>query len=121
MNLESQLVAILNAHCPRNFPVTAEFGTQLPYVIWQRAGGKANRTLDKKPVGNLQNRRIALTVWDSHPIKAAQLLRQIETALTASNTIQCTPLEEATDVYDDGGTEAGIYGLQQTFSIWAKR
>lgn len=121
MNLESQLVAILNAHCPRNFPVMAEFGTQLPYVVWQRAGGKANRTLDKKPVGNLQNCRIALTVWDSHPIKAAQLLQQIETALTASNAIQCTPLEEATDVYDDGGTDVGIYGLQQTFSIWAKR
>lgn len=121
MNLESQLVAILNAHCPRNFPVTADFGAQLPYVIWQRAGGKVSRTLDKKPVGKRQNRRIALTVWDSHPIKAAQLLQQIETALTASNTIQCTPLEEATDVYDDGGTDAGIYGLQQTFSIWAKR
>lgn len=121
MNLESQLVAILNAHCPRNFPVTAEFGTQLPYVIWQRAGGRANRTLGKKPAGSLQNRRISLTVWDSHPIRAAQLLQQIEAALTASNAIQCTPLEEASDVFDDGGTDAGIYGMQQTFSIWAKR
>ncbi|MBF6630653.1 MAG: DUF3168 domain-containing protein [Comamonas sp.] len=121
MNLETKLVAILNAHCPRNFPVTAEFGTQLPYVIWQRAGGKASRTLDKKPVGNLQNRRIAVTVWDSHPIRAAQLLQQIEAALTTASAIQCTPLEEATDVYDDGGTDAGIFGMQQTFSVWAKR
>lgn len=121
MNLESQLVALLNAHCPRSFPVTAPWGTQLPYVIWQRAGGKAGRTLDKKPAGGLQNRRIALSVWASSPIQATQLLQQIEQALITSSVIQCTPLEEATDVFDDGGTDAGIYGMQQTFSVWAKR
>lgn len=121
MSYETALVAILGALCPRTFPVVASWGTEMPYVIWQRAGGRAMRNLDKSPTGGLRNGRVSITVWAATPMKATELIRQIEDALTASDVIQCTPLDEPLDMFDDGGSDAVIYGMQQSFSIWARR
>lgn len=121
MSYESALVGILSGLCPRSFPVTTPWGTAMPYVIWQRAGGRSVRNLDKKPTGGLRNGRVSISVWAATTKQAEVLIRQIEDALTASTAVQCTPLEEPLDMYDDGGSDAGIYGLQQSFSIWAKR
>lgn len=79
------------------------------------------RALNKKPTGDLRNGTVNISVWAATTKQAEVLMRQIEDALTAANAIQCTPLGEAMDTYDDGGSDAGIYGMQQSFSIWAKR
>lgn len=121
MSYELPLVAILKGICPRSLAVTAPWGTAMPYVIWQRAGGRSVRSLDKTPVGGLRNGRVSITAWAATPKQAEVLIRQIEDALTASDAIQCTPLDEPLDMYDDGGSDAGIFGMQQSFSIWAHR
>jgi len=121
MSYEPALVAVLTALCPRSLPVVAPWGTKMPYVIWQRVGGRAMRNIDKRPTGNLRNSRVSITVWDETPMKATALIRQIEDALTASDAIQCTPLDEPLDMFDDGGSDVVIFGMQQSFSIWARR
>lgn len=121
MRYELLLGQALRNICPRVFAVTAPFATALPYVIWQRAGGKAVRTIGNQPVGNLRNGLISITAWAETPLQAETLIRSIEDALTAEAAIRCIPQEEASDVYDEGGSDAGIFGMQQNFSIWAHR
>lgn len=121
MSYEPALVAILSGLCPRSFPVVAPWGTTKPYVIWQRVGGRVLRGIDKRPVGGLRNGRVSITVWDATPMKATALIRQIEGALTASDAIQCVPLDEPLDMFDDGGSDAVIFGMQQSFSIWVRQ
>lgn len=121
MSYEPKLVSILTGLCPRSFPVTAPWGTAMPYVIWQRTGGRSMRNLNKRATGSLRNGTVSISVWAATTKQAEVLMRQIEDALTGTNAIQCTPLGEAMDAYDDGGSDAGIYGMQQSFSIWAKR
>lgn len=121
MSYEPSLVTALSGLCPRTHAVTAPWGTTMPYVIWQRAGGRSMRNINKRPTGDLRNGTVSISVWAATTKQAEVLMRQIEDALTASDAIQCTPLGEAMDTYDDGGSDAGIYGMQQSFSVWAKR
>lgn len=121
MSYETALNHALLTLCPRVFPVNAPFGTAMPYVIWQRAGGLTVRTIGNHPAGDLRNGRVSISVWASTPKRASDLMRSIEDAMAAQTAIRCIPQEEASDIHDDGGSDVGIYGMQQTFSIWAKR
>lgn len=121
MSFEDHLIPILRAYCPEVHLVTAPFGTKAPYVIWQRAGGRALRNIDKSPTGGLRNANVVITVWGDTPKQATDLLRRIEDALTASAAIQVIPKGEPLDMFDDAGETANIFGFQQSFSVWGKR
>lgn len=121
MSYEDHLIPILRSLCAEVHPVSAPFGTKTPYVIWQRAGGKALRNINKSPTGGLRNANVIINVWADTPKQATDLLRQIEDAFAASTAVQALPATEPLDVYDDGGATARIFGFQQTFSVWGKR
>lgn len=80
MNLEAELVGILQAQCPRTFPVAAPFGTTTPYVTWQHVGGRSLRFLDNT-AGDKRNAYIQINVWDTTSMQAMTLARAIEDAL----------------------------------------
>ena len=121
MSYEDHLIAVLGSECQQVHAVTAPFGTPTPYVIWQRAGGRALRNIDKSPTGGLRNANVIITVWGDTPRQATDLLRRIEDALAASTAIQALPTEEPLDMFDDAGETANIFGFQQSFSVWGKR
>ena len=121
MSYENAMLPILRSQCPQVFAVTAPFGTRTPYVIWQRAGGKVLRNIDKTPTGQLRNASVNVHAWADTPQQASNLLRKIEDALTASTAITALPVDEPLDVFDDAGETANIFGFQQTFNIWAPR
>ncbi|MFM9926899.1 DUF3168 domain-containing protein [Variovorax sp. H27-G14] len=117
MSLESELTSALLAKCPRTFPVVATFGTPLPYVVWQHAGGRTTRYADNTAAGK-RNALIQVTVWAGTPMAAMALLRSIEDALCAHADLQVDPQGEPVNAYDDGDE---LSGYLQTFSIWGER
>lgn len=118
MSLETDLVAILQAQCPRTFPGVAKFGTPMPYVIWQHIGGQSLRFLDNT-TGDKRNAFIQITVWAATSLQATTLARAIEDALCAATAVLlATPQGEPVDAFDDGDE---LRGTVQSFSIWGDR
>ena len=117
MTVETELSAALAVLCPRVFPVSADFGTQAPYVVWQHVGGQSLRFLDNT-AGDKRNSFIQITAWAATSKAAFGLARAIEEALCESAVMQVAPQGEPVDAYDDGNH---LRGALQTFSIWATR
>jgi hypothetical protein len=117
VTLEADLFAALQAQCPRTFPDVAPVNTPRPYVVWQQVGGPAPVYLE----GALPNKVAAyvqITVWDDERKDANALMRSIEAALVASNTLQARPLGGLIGAIDDGNV---LRGCHQDFEIWAAR
>lgn len=118
MSLETDLVAILQAQCPRTFLVAAPFGTTTPYVTWQHIGGQSLRFLDNT-AGDKRNAYIQINVWATSSMQAMTLARAIEDALCAATAaLLATPQGEPVDAFDDGDE---LRGTVQSFSIWGAR
>lgn len=117
MTLEADLFAALQAQCPRTFPDVAPVGTARPYVVWQQVGGPAPMYVE----GALPDKASAymqITVWADARKDANALMRNIEAALVASNTLQARPLGGLIAAIDDGNV---LRGCHQDFEIWAAR
>lgn len=117
MNLEIELIAVLQAQCPRVYPSTAEYGTPLPYLTWQHIGGESLRFLDNS-ASDKRNVYVQVNVWADSSLQAMQLARQIEDALCASRALQASPQGEPQAGFDDGDE---LRGTVQSFSIWGDR
>lgn len=117
MSLETDLQALLLTKCPRTFPLTAPYGTQVPYVTWQHVGGDPIRFLDKT-APSTRNAFIQINTWAATPAQAFALAREIEDALIASTVLQCESQGEPLDAHDDGDA---LKGAVQSFSIWGNR
>lgn len=117
MSLETDLVAIIGALCPRVFPDVAPHETASPYVTWQQVGGMASTYIE----GTLADRRNALiqvNVWSDTRSSATTLALQIESALANATQFQARPQGALIAAVDDIGNQRGTI---QDFDIWANR
>lgn len=118
MALETDLMSLLQAECPRVHVGGAPVGTQSPYVTWQHVGGDPLDFLDNS-VANKRNAQIQINVWHSTPLQAFALLQSIEASLRAATAIFIAkPLSEPVTNYDDAEVASGYL---QTFSITGAR
>jgi len=115
--MESNLVAVLKALCPRVFPDVAPAATATPYITFQHIGGQAFRHLDNTP-GGLRHSMVQINTWAATRAEALSLCRDIEDALCASTAFIARPDSEPIgDVEEDSDRR----GCIQDFSIWAPR
>lgn len=118
MALESDLMAVLLAVCPRVVVGTAPYGTTMPYVTWQHIGGDPLEWLDNT-VADKRNVQIQINTWDSTPLKAFALMQTIEAALRAAMPqLIARPVSEPIGAYGDGDETPGYL---QTYTIWGAR
>lgn len=117
MSLETDMVVALKQVVSRSFPVTAPYDTELPYLVWQRIGGKASAYLDE-PLPESRNASVQLTVWAATLLDAIGLMNAALVALDAQPMLQISLLGEQRDAYDDGDA---LMGVQQDISVWGAR
>lgn len=117
MALEEDLVAALQAECPRVFVGTAPYGTPMPYVTWQHIGGDSLRYVDNTPAAK-RHPQIQINTWDDTPLKAMALIRRIEERLCAAAAFTASPQGEPVGAYDDADITSGYL---QTYSILGDR
>ena len=117
MTLEPALVAALLTACPRVFPLVAPYGTAMPYITWQRIGGRALRYLDQS-APDKRNATVQISVWAQTSQQATALIQACEAALTASPNLQAAPQGEPMDSYSESDDARGV---QQDFSVWGLR
>ena len=117
MALETDLMALLRAECPRVHVGTAPYGTQQPYVTWQHIGGESLRYTDNTAADKRQP-LIQLNVWDTPALSAFALIQRIVERLCLAEAFQVEPLGEPILAHDDADIATG-YLL--TFSILGDR
>lgn len=117
MALENDLMAELQAECPRVFVGTAPYGTAQPYVTWQHIGGKSLRYVDNT-AADKRKPLIQLNTWAATPLQAMELIRRIEERLCASDLFTAQPQGEPIGAYDDADVASGYL---QTYSILGAR
>lgn len=118
MSIQTDLISILSAQCPRVFPTVAPHGTPTPYVIWQQIGGQSLRFLDNTP-GDKRNVLMQINVWATTDKQALDLANAIEDALCAAmDKFQAEPQGEPVAAFDESDE---LRGTVQSFSIWGKR
>jgi hypothetical protein len=117
MSMESDLVALLEAQCPRVYPDVAPQDTARPYVTWQGLGGRSLRMLDNS-AADKRHTYLQITIWDDTRAGALTLIRAIEDALCASSSFTATPEGEPLSMFEP---EPDVYGSLQRFSIYAIR
>lgn len=117
MTLEPALVAALQTVCPRVYPLTAPYGVAMPYITWQRIGGRALRYLDQS-APDKRNATVQISVWASTSQQASSLIQACEAALIASPALQAAPQGEPMDSYSEADD---VRGAQQDFSVWGLR
>lgn len=117
MALETELITLLLAQCPRAYPDLAPNNTALPYVTWQGLGGESLRMLDNT-AGDKRNTLMQVSVWHKSRAQALALARTIEDAVCASAAFISRPEGEPISTIDPV-TQAS--GCVQRFSIWSAR
>lgn len=118
--MESDLVALLQAQCPRVYADVAPISTARPYVTYQAIGGRPLRWLNGTP-SDRRHTIVQVNVWADSRAGALELVRQIETALCdgAAPFIARPEGEPVSDVADD--IVPARYGSIQDFSIYSLR
>lgn len=119
MSLETDLIAALKTVCPRVFVETAPHGTQMPYLTWQRYGGKASRYLDNT-APDWRNAYVQISAWAETSRQAFSLLASVEFVLCEAPAagFHAAPKEEASSAFSE---DDAIRGAQQDFDIWGER
>ena len=117
MSMESDLVAALQALCPRVFPDVAPQGAAAPYITYQHIGGTPQRFVDGQ-AASLRHSMVQVNTWATTRAEALTLARAIEDALCANTAFIARPDSEPLgDV--EGDTDRR--GCLQDFSIWSDR
>jgi hypothetical protein len=117
MTIETDLVAALQALCPRVFADTAETKTARPYVIWQRIGGEAQRYVDNTPIA-WRSALLQIDVWADHRLEADALAQAIEEALCQAAGFTADVEGESTSLNEP---DLKRYGTSQDFTLWGPR
>ena len=118
MSMETDLVALLQAICPRSWPDVAPAGAVLPYIVWQPLGGEALRFVDGT-APDKRNTYLQVAVWSATRAEAIALIHQVEDAITAAPAFaSALPEGEARATYE---ATTQRYGSIQRFDIWATR
>jgi len=117
MSLETDLVELLQAQCPRVFPDVAPLSTTRPYITWQQVGGDALAFVDNT-VPNTRNASIQVNVWSATRMQSTALMLQVEAALIGSTALQARPSSALIATHDE---DTDLRGCMQDFSIWAPR
>lgn len=118
MSLETDLMAVLLAVCPRVYGGTAPFGTHAPYITWQHIGGNPIDFLDNT-VADKRNAQIQVNTWADTPMQAFALMQAIEAALRAAlDKFVARPLSEPVGAYDDSDVAVGYL---QSYSVTGNR
>lgn len=119
MSLESDLVAVLQAQCPRVFPGTAPLNTARPFVTWEHIGGDPLRYMD----GTAAVQRWAqlqVNTWCNTKAEAVALALAIESALCTAGAFTADPVGAFTGRHEDQ-VEPPLYGTQQEFAVLGTR
>ena len=117
MTMESDLVTLLKAICPRVYPDVAPAGTVTPFMTWQGLGGESLRFVDNT-APDKRNTYLQVSVYSTTRLEALALIRAAEVALCASGAFTVNPQGEPISTYED---DTRLYGAIQRFSIWATR
>ncbi len=117
MSMESDLVTVLQALCPRVYPDVAPQGAAVPYVTYQHIGGTPLRFVDGQPA-SLRHTMVQVNTWAATRAEALSLTRAIEEALCAATAFTARP--DAEPLADVEG-ETDRRGCLQDFSIWSNR
>lgn len=117
MSMETALVSVLKAICPRVSPDVAPIGTASPYMVYQGIGGVSLRYIDNVAASK-RNTLVQVSAWAASRADALSLIRQAEDAVCALPALQASPQGEPLSMHDE---ESNLYGSVQRFSIWADR
>jgi hypothetical protein len=98
----------------RIFPLLADEGTQVPYIVFQVVGGGPEEFLSGDKPAKRQ-RRVQVNVWAATTLEASALAEQAEDALRAATTLQTEVLTGAVDTYDE---ITKYRGTMQDFSLF---
>ncbi|WP_434359912.1 DUF3168 domain-containing protein [Parasalinivibrio latis] len=115
MTLEETLYAVLS-QVADTYPDRAPVDAALPYVVWQRTGGRALAFMDRsKPP--LAHSTIQVNGWAASAVAVSQLMENLEAALLASDAVTASALSQPQSIFDDD-PNATLRGRMQDFSIW---
>ena len=117
MSIESSLVTLLKAICPRVYTDFAPVLTQRPYVTFQGIGGEVINTLENS-VPNKRNAVIQVNVWADTRVSANTVIQQIEDAIRTSSSFIGRPQSAPINDFD---ADIPVYRAMQDFSIWGDR
>lgn len=117
MSMETDLHALLLAHCPRVFPDVAPSNTARPFVTWQGLGGESLGYLDNTAADKRMT-LMQVNCWAATRMQSLQIIRDIETALRASPAFTATPQGEAASIFE---SDTQLYGSVQRFEIFSLR
>lgn len=119
MSLETDLVAVLQAVCPRVYPGEPPVNAQRPFIAWEHLGGDPLRYVD----GTAATQRMALLqidVWATTKTEAWSLSLAAEAALTGSSSFTARPLSAARG-RTERDVEPTLYGASQDFEVLGAR
>jgi hypothetical protein len=119
VSLETDVVAVLQAQCPRVFPASAPVNTQRPFVTWEHIGGDPLRYME----GSAAPQRLALlqvNTWANTKAEAMTLALAIEDALCVASAITARPNGAARGDHSDE-VEPALYGALQEFEVLGTR
>ena len=115
MTVESDLYTVLKTLVSnRVYPDIAPPGVAKPYITYQQVGGDVVTMLGPYAPGK-RNGRFQINAWATTRSAASALMRQIETAVLTSTTLNARTQMAAISTYEE---ETQLYGQFQTFSIW---
>lgn len=118
MSLETDLLAKLKTVCPRVFIKSAPFGTQMPYITWQHAGGDPLIYLDQTQADK-RHALIQVNCYDATALGSFGLMQAVQAVLLgATPALTARPLSEPVDAVDDADNTLGYL---QTYSIYGAR
>lgn len=119
MSLETAVVAVLQAQCPRVYPSNAPLDTPRPFVTWEHIGGDPLRYID----GTAATNRMALlqvNVWAATKAQALSLGLAIEDALCTAPALSVSPNAAMQGRFEDA-VEPPMYGSVQDFTVLGTR
>lgn len=115
MSIETDAFTALRALvADKVYPDVNDAGTAAPYLVYQRAGGRAPNFLENA-LPDKENARLQVTCWHTTRLAAKALGDQALAALVA---IGWRPLGAPVGLYDP---DTKLRGHAQDFSAWAVR
>jgi hypothetical protein len=117
VSLESDVLAVLQAQCPRVYPSQAPLNTVRPFLTYDHLGGDALRYMD----GTAANKRMAqlqVTVWAADKPTAITLMLAVEEAMCTAAAFSCAPVGALQSGYE---YEGEIFRSFQEFSVLGAR
>jgi hypothetical protein len=104
--MESDLVAVLVAACPRVYPDVAPQGAAVPYVTYQHIGGQPLRYVNNV-AADKRHSMVQINTWAATRAEALTLCRAIEDALCGASAFTARPDSEPIGDVDDDTDRRG--------------